>query len=119
MSRSKALESVLVISLALLVAYLTYKNTLFIYLAAGLMLLSVLSKSFTIGVGKLWFGFSHYFGMVMNTIIMGFIFFLILTPLAFLQRIFGKNGLKKSTSKDSYFIKRNHLFTLKDIEKPW
>jgi hypothetical protein len=47
-------------------------------------------------------------------------YFIILTPIAFLYRLFsGANLMKTDPEKDSYFIDRKHIFTSKDLENPW
>ncbi len=47
------------------------------------------------------------------------IFYLFLVPLSFFQRLAGSNQILKKRDSKSHFHQRNHLFTQKDIEKPW
>ena len=119
MERIKGLESIIVISLALLVVTLRFHIDWPIYAAITLLCITLISKKLTILIGTFWFAFSHYFGMVMNYIIMFFIFYLILTPLAFFQRLSGTNHILKKRQSNSYFRARNHLFSFKDIKNPW
>lgn len=119
MTIEKGLETIIVLALALLIAYLSFDAIWFLYGSLALLIMSILSKKVTIGIAKLWFSFSYYLGMVMNFVIMFLVFYLILTPLAFFQRLSGKNQIHKKHEGESYFYKRNHIYTAKDIEKPW
>lgn len=119
MNREKGLETVIILALASLIVYLKFDATRAIYLAIGLLGISFISKKLTIIIGKIWFSFSHYLGLVMNQIIMFIIFYVVLIPLSFFQRIMGSNQILKKNKSNSYFHQRNHLFTRKDIERPW
>lgn len=119
MTIEKSFETIIVLALASLIAFLTFDVNWLIYLALLLLFIAVVSKKLTFIIGEIWFSFSFYLGLVMNCIIMFFIFYLILTPLSFFQKLSGNNQLLKKGSGDSYFNKRNHLYIKKDIEKPW
>ncbi|GAA4300502.1 SxtJ family membrane protein [Aestuariibaculum suncheonense] len=119
MSKEKGLESIIVLILVSLAVYIKFNITWFLYIAICLGVVALISKKLTVIIGEAWFSFSHYFGLVMNYIIMSFIFYLILTPLSFFQRLFGGNQILKKSSDSSYFYKRNHRFVEKDIDKPW
>lgn len=116
MSREKSLETIIVLALVSLIISLWRDIHWLIYVSIGLLLVALASKKITNLIGKGWFGFSHYFGMVMNHIILFIIFFLFLLPLAQLQKLSRKKQRKDTTS---YFRKRNHLFGAKDVERPW
>jgi hypothetical protein len=109
MEREKALETVIILALVSLVASLKFDLIWLIYVSIGLLAISFISKKLTILIGALWFSFSHYFGMMMNAIIMFIIFYFVLTPISFFQRLFGKNQLLGKVKGDSYFHPRNHL----------
>jgi hypothetical protein len=119
MNRGKALETIVVLSLASLIAYLKFDLNWLLYVSISLLLLSLVSKKFTIMVGKGWHSFSCFFGTIMNYIILFLIFYFFLIPLSFFQRLTGKNQILKKKSNETHFYHRNHLFTKKDIENPW
>ena len=58
---------------------------------------------------KLWFKFGLLLGAIAAPIIMGFIFFLVVTPIAIIMKLAGKDLLKRKYDKLSktYWIKRN------------
>lgn len=119
MNREKALETIIVLALALTIAFLIFNATWLLIIAIGLLIVSLLLKSVTIFIGSLWFKFSHYLGFFMNYVIMFVIFFLVLVPISFFQKLFGKNQILNNKRGNSFFVFRNHLFTKDDIQKPW
>ena len=64
----------------------------FIFLILGILNSKILSP-----LNKLWFKFGLLLGSVISPIVMGFIFFLVVTPISLLMRIIGKDilNLKK------------------------
>ncbi|MBK9801155.1 MAG: hypothetical protein IPP56_16015 [Bacteroidetes bacterium] len=56
----------------------------------------------------------------MGKVIMGAVFFLFLTPLAFIMKLFGKSVVKlKPGNAQSFFDERNHTYTAQDLENIW
>ncbi|WP_318311786.1 hypothetical protein [Flagellimonas crocea] len=119
MTREKGLETILVLVLVSLILFLKFDTKWLLYLSMVLLVVSVISTKATIFVGKIWFSFSHYLGMVMNALIMFLIFYIILTPLSFFQKLARKNKILQKPDGETYFHQRNHIYTTKDIEKPW
>jgi len=59
-------------------------------------------------LNKLWISFGLFLGMIVSPIVMGFIFFIIFTPIGILMRLFGRDELLlKFKTKPSYWTKRN------------
>lgn len=119
MKREKALETIVVLALASLIASLWLDVSWLIYLSVGLLTISLIFRRLTTVIGKGWLSFSHYLGIVMNYVIMFIIFYFFLVPLAFFQRLAGGNQILKKKKGDSHFHQRNHLYSTKDIERPW
>ena len=58
-------------------------------------------------LNKLWFKFGLLLGKIVSPLIMGFIFFFVVTPIAFIMRIIGKDLLNlKFNNKKSYWIEK-------------
>ena len=73
-----------------------------IFLVLGLLNSSILSP-----LNKLWFKFGIFLGNIIGPIIMGIIFFLVVTPTAFIMRILGKDLLNLKYNKNkSYWIEK-------------
>lgn len=119
MKKEKAFETIIVLALVALIFFLVYNKMWILYLSVALLAIPIISVKATLVIGKIWFGFADYLGLVINFIIMFVCFYLILVPLSFLQKLFGGNQILKKQEGDSYFHKRNHLFTSEDINKPW
>ena len=73
-----------------------------IFLFLGLINSKVLTP-----LNKLWFKFGILLGRIVSLVIMGVIFFLVVTPIALIMRIIGKDLLNLKFNKDrSYWIKK-------------
>ena len=74
----------------------------FIFLALGLVNSKILTP-----LNRLWFKFGIFLGKIVSPIILGTIFFLIVTPTGLLLRLFGKDVINLKYNKDnSYWIKK-------------
>ena len=60
-------------------------------------------------LNKIWFKFGILLGNVVSPIIMGIIFFLIVTPTSIIMKILGKDLLNlKKNNNNSYWIEKNN-----------
>ena len=75
----------------------------FIFIILGLLNSKILTP-----MNKLWFRFGLFLGKIVSPLIMGVIFFFVVTPIGLLMRLFGKDllNLKYSLNK-SYWIEKN------------
>ena len=76
----------------------------FLFLFLGLLNSKILTP-----LNKLWFRFGLFLGKIISPIIMGVIFFLVVTPIGLLMRLFGKDvlNLKLNKKKSSYWIEKD------------
>ena len=73
-----------------------------IFLVLGLLKSKILTP-----LNKLWFKFGILLGIIVSPIIMGVIFFLVVTPIGLIMRIIGKDLLNLKFNKDkSYWIEK-------------
>jgi hypothetical protein len=73
-------------------------------------------------VAVLWLGLSHLLGTVVSKILLTLVFFGIVTPIGLARKLLGFDSLKLKDFKsgeNSVMVIRNHVFTGKDIEKPY
>lgn len=89
------------------------------YVALGLGLSSLIIKPLARLVHRLWTKLTHAVGFVMTHVLLSGVFFLILTPMAFLYRLFNKDKLMNKKGKDSYFHVRDHAYEKKDLKNTW
>ncbi len=68
----------------------------------------------------LWMKLAWLLSLIVPNILLSVIFYLFLTPIAFLSRAFGdKNPLSLKNTKDSLFKESNKEFDKASFEKPW
>ena len=74
----------------------------FIFLVLGLTKSNLLTP-----LNKLWFKFGLFLGKIISPLIMGFIFFAVVTPIGIIMRLLGKDLLNlKYNKKKSYWIEK-------------
>ena len=72
------------------------------------LVLGVFNSKILTPLNKLWFKFGIFLGKIISPIIMGIIFFLIVTPIGLLMRLFGKDVLNLKYNKNkTYWIEKN------------
>ena len=76
----------------------------FIFFVLGLINSKILTP-----LNKLWFKFGILLGNIIAPIVMGIVFFLVVTPMGLIMRLFRKDILKlKKNSNDSYWIDKDN-----------
>ena len=81
-----------------------------IILAVIFLILGLLNSSILTPLNKIWFKFGILLGTIISPIVMGLVFFIVVTPTSLIMRMLGKNllGLKKDNKK-SYWLERPPL----------
>ena len=70
-------------------------------------ILGILNSKILTPLNKFWFKFGIFLGKIVSPIIMGIIFFFVVTPIGVLMRIFGKDVLNlKYNNNKSYWIEK-------------
>ena len=84
-------------------------NLLFLIFSITFLILGILNSKILTPLNKVWFKFGIILGKIISPIIMGIIFFLVVTPIGLLMKILGKDLLKlKYNKKDNtYWIEKN------------
>ena len=74
------------------------------------LILGFLNSKVLTPLNILWFKFGILLGNIISPIVMGIIFFTIVTPISFIMKLLGKNLLYlKRKNKNSYWIERDKL----------
>ena len=74
-----------------------------IFLALG-----IINSNLLLPLNKLWFKFGIFLGKIISPIIMGIIFFLVVTPIGLIMKLLGKDVLNlKYNDYRSYWIEKN------------
>ena len=98
------------------------KRHAFLYVAMGVHVVNMIVPNIFKPLAYIWFGLSDLMGAVMSKVLLSIVFFFVVTPIAILRRMFGKDSLKLRAfkgGKDSVMLERNHMFTAKDLESPY
>lgn len=120
LSKAKIKEAQLVIVAGLLVISYIFKLAILVKIAMVLGLIFVFVPFLGNRIVWFWFKLAEVLGWINSRILLSIIFFLLLTPLAFLSRLFSKDPLKlKKRPDDSVYRERNYKFVAKDLENPW
>lgn len=98
---------------ALLSAYAAYQGTepyrVYGWLIAGMVvgLVAVIAPTALTPFNNAWMKLGELMGKVVSPLVLGVIFFVLITPIALLTRLFGRDELRlKKTNVSSYWIDR-------------
>jgi len=122
MTKEQSRDTGMALVLVLLLVFLKSRKNGWLYAAITLQVIDMVVPRIFAPIAVLWFGLSHILGTVMSKVLLSILFFGLVTPVGFLRRLFGKDSLKLrqfQASQDSAMLVRNHLFTAKDIERPY
>ena len=76
-----------------------------IFLFLGLFNASILNP-----LNKIWFKFGFFLGNLISPIVMGIVFFIVVTPTSIIMKLLGKDLLAlKKNNKKSYWIARSSI----------
>ena len=99
-----------IVFLALSLWPLTKKGEINLYLisiASIFLVLGLLNSKILTPLNKIWFKFGLLLGRIVSPVIIGFIFFLVVTPTALIMRLVGKDLLNLKFNKyKSYWIEK-------------
>jgi len=71
------------------------------------LILGIINSKILTPLNKVWFKFGIFLGKLISPLVMGIIFFLVVTPIAFLMRILKKDLLNLKFNKNSsYWIEK-------------
>ena len=72
------------------------------------LVLGILNSRFLTPLNKLWHKFGIFLGSIVSPIVMGLVFFMVVTPIGLIMRLLGKDliNIKHDRRKETYWIKR-------------
>ena len=72
------------------------------------IILALLNSKILAPLNKLWFKFGLFLGKIVSPLIMGVIFFFVVTPIGLIMRMLGKDVLNLKQNKNkSYWIEKS------------
>ena len=83
-------------------------NIYLIIIASTFLILALLNSKILSPLNSIWIKFGEYLGKIIAPIVMAIIYFVILTPISLIVRLFGKDLLSLKFTKQikTYWIKR-------------
>ena len=83
-------------------------NYYLILISLIFLILGIINSSLLTPLNKIWVKFGEILGLIIAPIVMAIVYFLILTPVSLLVRLFGKDllGINFAKNLNSYWIER-------------
>jgi len=110
-----------IVLILLIIEYIQRPNGLVISAMVVLVLIMTWPAFFK-PLARIWFGVSHILGSIVSKVLLTIVFFIVVTPIGLVRKMFGADPMRVSLWKkgaDSVFVDRNHLYKKEDIEKPY
>ena len=73
------------------------------------LILGIFNSKLLTPLNKLWMKFGMFLGLMVSPIVMGIVFFSVVTPIGFFMRIMGKDLLRLKSKKNTYWIDRDNI----------
>ena len=91
-------------------------NLYFLITSGIFLILGAINSKLLTPLNKTWIKFGEILGLIIAPIVMGLVYFFILTPVSLIVRLFGKDllGLKFLKENKTYWIKRKKNLTSMD-----
>lgn len=120
LDKYQVLETTAILALAAIVFGQLFHSQSLIYGAAALLFLGLFVKKIAQYVAFGWLRLAELLGSINTKIILSAVFFLLLTPLAYIFRQVKGDylGIKKKTAQ-TLWHKRDHVYKGEDFSKPW
>ena len=112
--------TVLTIVFGLLVFNYLIDNKILFYLSLLFSGIGVLSRKLSIIIENIWFRLSYILSQIVPNILLSIIFFLILTPIALLSKLFNSySNFNSKNNQKTTFITQNKSFDKNSFERAW
>jgi len=78
-----------------------------LFISILFLILGIINSKVLTPLNKIWFKFGLFLGKIISPLVMGVIFFLVVTPIGFIMRLLGKDVLNLKYQKNkSYWIEK-------------
>lgn len=119
---AKTYETITVIVTGLVVVFLILGSRYpgLLYAAVSIGVPALISRRFAGFIERLWMGMARFLGRIVPVILMALLFFLILTPLAWLRRLTQRqNSLHLNNTTTSLFVDHERKIDAAYFGKTW
>lgn len=115
----KVYKNILVLIVGFCLLQLLFGGKVFISIALVALFFSAISQKAAIIIDRSWLWFGEKAGKINAAILLFIIYYLLLTPIAFLARIGKKDPLQLNAPPTTNFVFKQHKYTAKDLQNPW
>ncbi len=108
--------------LLLLILAVFRKREGYLFVAIAMHVTNMIVPQIYRPIAVVWLGLADLMGAVVSRILLSIVFFAVVTPIAYLRRLLGKDSLKLlafKASRESVMVERNHVFVGQDLERPY
>jgi len=77
-----------------------------IFVSIPFLIIGILKPQLLLIPYKLWMGFGFFLGKINSNIILGFVYLIVLLPIAFIMKLIGYDPLRKKTNDTNSFRER-------------
>lgn len=121
MTKEQELKTVIVLAAACLVLFFIFKVKWFALGCLLLLIISLFGGKPSFLIAESWLSFAGFLGKVNTKIIIFLVYYLCLTPIAVIYRLFNKKQVQKffGAEKKSYFKDVGKKYTKKDLRQLW
>ena len=89
---------------------IVYLGYIFLFLSVVIVSIFFINVTFFSYPAKLWISLGDNLGRFFNPIVLGILFFILITPISLITRIFGRDELELKRSRvQSYWVYKNKL----------
>lgn len=109
----------IVLAFVLIIIGLHFNMRLYFFAAGALLLFTLIIPRVFKPVTVAWFGISKVLEWITSRLLLGILFYFLVTPVGVLRRILGKDRLQLKGFKNgsaTAFTKRKHFFIREDLE---
>ena len=120
-TRESDLTTIATLAAASLLFYFVFHKPFLVILAFALLLIGLFFEKAAALISSAWLKFSLVLGKINTRVLLGLVYFLFLTPLALVFRLFnrGSLGLANEPGAKTYFRELDHPFVPADFDKTW
>ncbi len=122
MTKDQSRDTGMAMVLLFLILRMALHRDIFLFFCIALQVVNMTFPRAYRPVAVVWLGLSNLLGSIMSKVLMSVVFFVIVTPIGVLRRLFGQDSLNVHAFKkddESVMWVRNHKFTANDIERPY
>jgi len=121
MDKHEVYKTINVLVLASMAGFLLSRSSVFLLFAAGLLISNLVYFRLSRVIAFWWLKFSRFLGRINSAVLLTLVFFLLLTPIGFLYRLYNplRSDHFKRNNRESWFDKVEGHYSETSFLKQW